>query len=295
MVGRCRRGLRFVVAVVTAAGALVVGGAGDAGAIGCKVGDGGYRLYSNGGGAVGFRPDGTSCTFGSLGGGPLVSEAVAPNGVQWVLRFDGVADSDRFGRRIRLITDVPISAPASGIATTADGKGAWIGSEDGAIFAYGNAHYLGAVNNLRVGNTGLLQLAAPIVDLAQAPVGEGYWQVGADGGVFAWGSAKFHGSLTSTTLAAPIVDLVPTPTGKGYWLGAADGGVFTFGDARFFGSAAALHLDAPILGMAATATGRGYWLAASDGGVFAFGDARFLGRGGVPHLSPGSVWFGITS
>ena len=150
-------------------------------------------------------------------------------------------------------------------------------ADDGGVFAFGDARFLGS--------TGGTNLAKPIVGMAATPTRGGYWLVAADGGIFTFGDATFAGSTGALRLARPVVGLAATPSGKGYWLVAADGGVFAFGDARFFGSTGALRLNQPIVGMAASPTGAGYWLVASDGGVFAFGDAAFKGSTGALRLN----------
>jgi len=151
----------------------------------------------------------------------------------------------------------------------AAGRGYWVASADGGVFALGDAPFLGSA--------GAAHLTAAVVGLAAAPSGAGYWLVARDGGVFSFGDATYRGSMGGGHLNAPIVGMAPTPTGNGYWLAAADGGVFAFGDARFLGSLGATRLNRPIVGISATPGGRGYRLVASDGGVFAFGDARFYG------------------
>jgi hypothetical protein len=168
---------------------------------------------------------------------------------------------------------------ASGPTTVASGlrvspganlpAGYWILGDDGGVFAYGQASFLGS--------TGGEPLNAPVVGFEATPDGRGYWLVAADGGIFAYGSAGFFGSTGSLRLNKPIVGITRSPSGNGYRLVASDGGIFSFGDAPFFGSTGSLRLNQPIIGMAATPSGNGYWLAASDGGMFAFGDAGFHG------------------
>ncbi|MGQ0521081.1 MAG: hypothetical protein ACT4PX_08030 [Actinomycetota bacterium] len=159
------------------------------------------------------------------------------------------------------------------------GRGYWLASADGGVFALGDAPFFGSA--------GALKLTRPVVGLSASPTGGGYWLVAADGGVFSFGDAVYRGSMGGGKLNAPIVGMAPTGTGNGYWLAAADGGVFAFGDARFHGSMGGTALKAPIVGIAGTPGGRGYRLAAADGGVFAFGDASFLGSaGGLALKSP---------
>jgi hypothetical protein len=163
----------------------------------------------------------------------------------------------------------PLDSPILTGAATPDGKGYWLASADGGVFASGDAPFEGSLGNL--------PLQGPIIAMAATPDGKGYWLAGLDGGVFTFGDAPFLGSMGATRLNQPIVGMAATPDGKGYWLVAADGGIFSFGDAPFLGSTGGITLNEPIVAMAATPDGKGYWLVAADGGIFTFGDARFFG------------------
>jgi hypothetical protein len=175
-------------------------------------------------------------------------------------------------------TDSPVGVGgAGGAAAYPLGDGYWLAAQDGGIFSFGDAQFMGS--------TGAITLNRPIVGAAAHPFLEGYWLVATDGGIFSFGSSAFWGSTGNMTLNSPIVGMAATPTGLGYWLVAADGGIFTFGDAEFFGSAGNIRLNRPIVGMAATPTGKGYWLVATDGGIFNYGDAGFHGSQGHRPLN----------
>jgi hypothetical protein len=158
-----------------------------------------------------------------------------------------------------------------GMTSTPSGRGYWLAGADGGVFAYGDAHYYGAMSRGR--------MHSPVVGIAATQSGRGYWLAAADGGVFAFGDAGYYGSAAAGRMRTPIAGIAGTHTGRGYWLVGADGGVFAFGDAGYYGSHASDRMRSPIVGIAATASGHGYWLAGSDGGVFAYGDARYLGSG----------------
>ncbi len=174
-------------------------------------------------------------------------------------------------------SQIPLSKPIVGMASTGDDGGYWLVASDGGIFSFGDASFYGS--------TGALRLNKPIVGMANTPDGGGYWLVASDGGIFAFGDAPFYGSTGALRLNKPIVGMSPTPDGGGYWLVASDGGIFSFGDAPFYGSTGALRLNKPIVGMSPTPDGGGYWLVASDGGIFAFGDAPFYGSTGALRLN----------
>ncbi len=163
----------------------------------------------------------------------------------------------------------PLNSPVEVGAATPDGKGYWLASADGGVFAFGDAPFEGSL--------GATPLQGPIVAMAATPDGKGYWLAALDGGVFTFGDAPFLGSMGATRLNQPIVGMAATPDGRGYWMVAADGGIFSFGDAQFYGSTGGIVLNEPITAMAATPDGKGYWMVAADGGIFTFGDARFLG------------------
>ena len=121
---------------------------------------------------------------------------------------------------------------------TPSGKGYWVFTSMGRVFAFGDASTLRRSQQQ--------ELNGPIVASVATPTGQGYYMVGSDGGVFAFGDARYLGSTGGQRLNQPVVAIVPTPSGKGYWLAAADGGIFTFGDARFRGSMGGRHLNAPM-------------------------------------------------
>jgi SpoIID/LytB domain protein len=157
--------------------------------------------------------------------------------------------------------------------------GYWIVADDGGIFAFGDAPFLGS--------KGGQPLLRPMVGMAGTPSGQGYWTVASDGGIFTFGDAPFKGSKGGQPLAQPMVGMAGTPSGQGYWTVASDGGIFTFGDAPFKGSKGGQPLLRPMVGMAGTPSGQGYWTVASDGGIFTFGDAPFKGsKGGQPLAQP---------
>ncbi len=78
-----------------------------------------------------------------------------------------------------------LNQPVNGMAATADGQGYWLVASDGAIFAFGDAHFHGS--------TGGMTLNAPVVGMTSDVATGGYWLVGSDGGVFSF-DAPFFGS-----------------------------------------------------------------------------------------------------
>ena len=158
-------------------------------------------------------------------------------------------------------------------AGTPSGNGYWLAGADGAVYAFGDAGYLGSMAGR--------PLNGRIVGIAATPSGHGYVLLGSDGGIFTFGDAGYYGSTGGLRLNAPILDLTMTSDGRGYWFVGADGGVFSFGDATFHGSTGGLPLAAAVMSMTAARDGSGYWTVAYDGGVFAF-DVPF--HGSLPRL-----------
>jgi hypothetical protein len=160
---------------------------------------------------------------------------------------------------------------AVSVSATPTGKGYWIFTSAGRVFAYGDARPFGDLSAVR--------LNGPVLDSVATPTGNGYWMVASDGGIFAFGDAGFFGSTGNLTLNEPVMSMAPTPTNRGYWLVASDGGIFAFGDARFFGSMGSVTLNQPVSGIVPGEAG--YLMVAFDGGIFAFGDVAFHGSLGA--------------
>jgi hypothetical protein len=234
----------------------------------------------SGGGAITISGGGfgnaTSVTFGTAGGGRIVSQTatsitvVPPDasaaqcvdvtvGNSQGVSAQSAADHYGFGGNLNC------------------GEGYRFVASDGGVFDYGDAGFWGSA--------GGMALNAPVVGMADTPSSEGYWLVASDGGIFNYGDARFFGSMGGRHLNEPIVGIAATPDGGGYWLVASDGGIFAYGDAQFYGSTGSLRLNSPVVGMAAGPGGNGYWLVASDGGIFAYGRAQFFGSAGSLHLN----------
>lgn len=81
---------------------------------------------------------------------------------------------------------IVLNQPACAIVATPDGKGYWIVAEDGGVFTYGDAPF--------VGSEATKAHNAKFVAAACTPTGRGLWLLGADGGVFTEGDAPFLGS-----------------------------------------------------------------------------------------------------
>ena len=70
-------------------------------------------------------------------------------------------------------------------------------AQDGGIFTFGDASFLGS--------TGNFSLNQPIVGMAATASGNGYWLVAQDGGIFTFGDAQYGGSLAGLLLTGEVV------------------------------------------------------------------------------------------
>ncbi len=165
------------------------------------------------------------------------------------------------------------------MASTPDGRGYWLVSAHGTVYAYGDAR-----------NHGSAKTRSLVVSIAATSNGNGYWLALSDGIVESFGDAHKYGSAYGHHPRVYIVAMVPTPDDGGYWLAAANGSVYPFGDAHSHWSAKS---RSPIVGMAATSDGKGYWLVAADGAVFHFGDA--VSRGSELGRHPGGSIVGMAA
>lgn len=203
---------------------------------------------------------------------------------------------------VALVATTFMTSPAG--ALTSSGGGYWLYSNDGGIFAYGDAPFLGRPNVRYMALPPQdvwfepWEMSAPVVDMAIKPTGDGYWALAVaeyavesvPDQVHAYGTAIDFGSPLEQGIQVPseLVGIASTPTGNGYWLVARNGGVYAYGDARFYGSASNINLAGEMKGIVPTPTGKGYWLWAEDGGVFAYGDAKFLGSWAGERVDAGS-------
>jgi subtilisin family serine protease len=213
---------------------------------------------------------------------------------------------------------------------SANGSGYWMLGQQGAVYRFGGAAYLGDATRLLTGGAIAADLeptpsgagywivdsvgnvfgfgdaryfgggdpllpGEQVTSLSSTPTGNGYWIFTSRGRVFARGAAPRLGDLAAVKLNGPILDSIPTPSGQGYYMVGSDGGIFAFGNAPYFGSMGGKHLNAPVQSLVPTRNGSGYWLVASDGGLFAFGGALFQGSMGGRALNApvsGMVPFG---
>jgi hypothetical protein len=100
---------------------------------------------------------------------------------------------------------IHLAAPVVGMADADNGRGYYLVSRDGGVFAFGNAQFRGA---------NLDPSAPPAVGIASSASSNGYVIARADGHVFAFGTA-YHGDASG--IEGPPVVGIATST-QGYWL-----------------------------------------------------------------------------
>ncbi|HEY4408404.1 MAG TPA: S8 family peptidase [Acidimicrobiia bacterium] len=165
------------------------------------------------------------------------------------------------------------------IAST-NGSGYWMLGQQGAVYRFGGAGYMGDATHLLSGG-------ASATDIAPTPSSLGYWVVDSSGHVFGFGDAGYFGGAPALLAGESVTSISATPSGGGYWLFSSLGRVFNYGNAPRLGDLAGLRLNGPILDSVPTPSGLGYYMVGSDGGIFAFGDAHFDGSmGGKPLNAP---------
>jgi len=83
--------------------------------------------------------------------------------------------------------------PVVGIIPTGDGRGYWLTSTGGDVYAFGAA--------VMYGSTASVKLNHPIVGLAGPRDGGGYWLVASDGGIFSYPNTPPQPSVTAAASA----------------------------------------------------------------------------------------------
>ncbi len=111
------------------------------------------------------------------------------------------------------------------LVTTTDGKGYWILTQSGKVYAFGNATNFGSVNS-----------SITAVSMAVLPSGQGAYVLGQHGTVYPLGQAVNYGNAPKGTRAVAIAT---TADGQGYWILGPSGKTYHFGDARRLGRAPA--------------------------------------------------------
>lgn len=117
------------------------------------------------------------------------------------------------------------SSPAIQLVPTQDYRGYWILTQDGHIYAFGDAQSLPS----------LPSGTQPAVSMAVTPSGQGAFVLTKSGNVHAVGQASNYGNASGHQ----VVSIASTTDGQGYWIVTKSGDVMAFGDAKNFGSLSA--------------------------------------------------------
>jgi hypothetical protein len=126
---------------------------------------------------------------------------------------------------------------AVAVIPDASGRGYWIATNNGNVYSFGDAPYLGAPG---------IQ-SSPVTSAVRTPDGAGYWILLADGTVYNYGDAEYLGGASGLGGLNPAAAIYATADGGGYWLATASGAVDSYGDAPNEGGMAGSPLNAPIV------------------------------------------------
>ena len=114
------------------------------------------------------------------------------------------------------------ASPAIELVPTPDYQGYWILTQNGQIYAFGNATAFTPPNT-----------TLTAVGMAVTPSGQGAFLLSNNGQVYPIGNAANYGNAPSGIVATSIAS---TPSGLGYWILGANGTVYAFGDAVNYGN-----------------------------------------------------------
>ncbi|MCY0909303.1 MAG: glycosyl hydrolase family 18 protein, partial [Sulfobacillus thermotolerans] len=117
---------------------------------------------------------------------------------------------------------VSSASPAVQLIPTANYQGYWILTQNGQVYAFGNATPF----------TSNIPATSPAISMAATPSGQGAFVLTQNGTVYALGNAQTYGNATGSS----PVSIASTPNGLGYWVVSASGVVQSFGDAENYGS-----------------------------------------------------------
>ena len=132
----------------------------------------------------------------------------------------------------------PTSSPAIQLIPTPNYRGYWILTQDGHIYAFGNAT---PFPSLPAGR-------AQAISMAVTPSGQGAFVLTASGTVHALGQASNYGNASGHDVAS----IAATADGQGYWIVNRSGQVSAFGDAKNFGQLTASNTPSANTATSAT-------------------------------------------
>jgi hypothetical protein len=178
----------------------------------------GYWLVSSSGRAYAF---GDAAKLRASAGGHRVAGIVAdPRGGYWLFTAAGNVFRSSHAGFYGSAAGRHAQTPIVGMASTADGRGYWMVSASGAVYAFGDATRVRRRSPRR-----------SVAGIAASPRG-GYWLFSASGNVYRGGGAGWFGSAAARRVRKPsIVAMASTADGRGYWLVSSSGRVYAFGDA----------------------------------------------------------------
>jgi hypothetical protein len=178
----------------------------------------GYWLASSSGRAYAFGD--APKLRSSARGHRIVGIAGAPRGGYWLFTASGNVYRSSGARWFGSAAARHAQTPIVGMASTADGRGYWMVSSLGRVYAFGDATRVRGPSPTR-----------SVAGIAAGPRG-GYWLFTTSGNVYRGAGARWFGSVAAQRVRSPrIVAMASTADGRGYWLVSSSGRVYSFGDA----------------------------------------------------------------
>jgi hypothetical protein len=177
----------------------------------------GYWVVTSSGRAYAFG-DAPKLTV-SARGQRIAGIVSSPTGGYWLFTASGNVYRSSGARWFGSAAARHAHTPIVGMASTADGRGYWMVSSMGTVYAFGDAKKVHA------------SLGRPVAGIAAAPRG-GFWLFSAAGNVYRNAGAGFFGSPAGLRIRhLSVLGMASTADGRGYWFVSPSGHVYSFGDA----------------------------------------------------------------
>ncbi len=194
---------------------------------------------------------------------PAVSAAAAPprpagEGYAVVSRAGGAFTFGGVRYEGSLVGSGIHTSDVVGVQVLTNGRGYWMVTPTGQVYAYGQAKSYGSANAV-----------VPIVGIAGTPDGLGYWLIDQNGDIWTMGDAHYYGSPVLmglnvhniVAMAATLIDGITSPPQRGPFTRSA----------AFFSRPIRPDFSGPAVSSPdSVLRPGGFWLVSATGGIFAF-------------------------
>ncbi|HEY4963610.1 MAG TPA: hypothetical protein VIH90_02840 [Candidatus Saccharimonadales bacterium] len=233
----------------------------------------------------------------TITGTPVAIVASSANTGYWIAASDGGVFAEGTAPFYGSMGGKALSAPITGIASTADGNGYWLVGADGAVYAFGDAGYHNGVNNIGLNGTSVKVPGATIVSIADDPANGGYILIDNFGHSYAFGNAPpYNVSPWTTPTGENVNSLDMNSSGSGLYVLTTDGRVLSYGSVAgqggYLGSTAG---GQKWIGIASDPGTNGYYMVSNIGGVYAESGAAFYGSAVSNNPVGGIIGMAVTS